>query len=350
MLAAVIPETAHAVRLRLTVPQAQRALFSFRAGQFVTLRAMVEGVDLRRSYSICTAPQAYADTGVFEVGVKRVEGGVFSTWAQHLKAGEVLQVLPPDGRFTLAPGAQQVLAVAAGSGITPILAMLSERLASDAQVQFTLLYGNRSAASTLFLEALQALKNRYPARLTLHAVLSRQMSDIALHNGRLDAAKVHDFMSGPLKTRQFDYALVCGPHDLIDVCERVLPTYQVHKVLAERFGSPQALQSIKPIRHDDACAGSSLAQLTIVYSGQQHPVAWTGATPLLLDAGLAAGLDLPYACKGGVCCTCRAKVLEGSVSMDKNHTLEADEIAAGFVLTCQCRPTSARVTVSFDER
>ncbi len=349
-LAAVIPETAHAVRLRFTVPTELRATFVFQAGQFVTLRATVNGLDIRRSYSICTTPQSYAELGSFEVGVKHVVGGVFSAWAQQLSAGQALQVMPPDGRFTLSKTAKNVLAIAAGSGITPLLAMMGERLASDPQVHFTLLYGNRSVASTLFLESLQALKNRYSARLSLHHVLSRQLSDIALHNGRLDAAKLNAFLSGALKPLQFDTALVCGPNELIDLCEGMLPSYKVGKVLSERFGTPHAAPQGVVLGGDGTPEYEPLAELTIVYSGQQHAVTWNTANPLLLDAGLAAGLDLPYACKGGVCCTCRAKVLEGSVVMDKNHTLELDELAAGFVLTCQCRPTSERVVVSFDER
>ena len=349
-LVAVLPETAHAVRLRFAVPLPLRPEFAFEAGQFVTLRAVVAGQDLRRSYSICSTPQSYAASGQFEVGVKRVEGGIFSPWAQTLLAGQRLQVLPPDGRFVLPRDAKNVLLIAAGSGVTPLLAMLGERLVSDADAQFTLLYGNRNVASALFLESLQALKNRYPSRLSVHHVLSRQLSDIALHNGRLDADKLHAFMNGPLQSRQFDVALVCGPNDLIDVCEQLLPSFPVAKVLAERFGTPHAAPPALQQGQAGALHDAALASLTVVASGQQHRVEWTQSTPYLLDAGLAAGLDLPYACKGGVCCTCRAKVLEGSVHMDKNHTLEPNEVAAGFVLTCQCRPTSERVVVSFDER
>ena len=237
-LAAVLPETAHAVRLRIAIPAALRGAFVFQAGQFLTLRASIEGSDLRRSYSICSTPAQLAADGTIDVGIKRVAGGVFSSWAQGLKAGDTLLVLPPDGRFTLPKNSKRTLLIAAGSGITPILSILAHTLATDPAHTFTLLYGNRNSQSTLFLEDIYALKNRYPTRLDLHAVMSRQTSDIALHNGRLDAAKLMAFMSGPLAGLHFEYALVCGPNDLIDVCEGVFPGKSVGKVLSERFGTP----------------------------------------------------------------------------------------------------------------
>jgi ring-1,2-phenylacetyl-CoA epoxidase subunit PaaE len=347
-LAAVLPETAHAVRLRFTVPAELTSAFAFKAGQFLTLRAVVNGVDMRRSYSICSAPAQLAQQGTVEVGVKAVAGGAFSPWAQTLKAGDTLQVLPPEGRFTMPAQAKQVLLIAAGSGITPLLSVMADTLANNSSTQFTLLYGNRNTASTLFLEDIYALKNRYATRLDVHPVMSRQSSDIALHNGRIDAAKLMSFLGGPLKGIAFDHAMVCGPNDLIDVCEGMLPSQGIGKVHAERFGSPNPVAGGYELGGDGQV--EPIAKLTIVTGGLSHPVPWLGTTPLLLDAGLAAGLDLPYACKGGVCCTCRAKVVEGAVTMDKNYTLEADEVAAGFVLTCQCRPASEVVVVSYDER
>ncbi len=348
ILADVIPETSHAVRLRFTVPADLRTTFAFKAGQFLTLRAVVNGVDMRRSYSICSAPAQLQTQGTVDVGVKAVAGGVFSPWVQTLKAGDTLQVLPPEGRFTVPVDAKHVLLIAAGSGITPLLSIMADSLSNDSNSQFTLLYGNRNTASTLFLEDIYALKNRYPTRLDLHPVMSRQSSDIALHNGRLDAAKLYSFLNGPLKGIAFDHAMVCGPNDLIDVCEGMLPSQGVGKVHAERFGSPNPVAGGYELGGDGQI--EPIAKLTIVSGGLSHSVPWLGTTPLLLDAGLAAGLDLPYACKGGVCCTCRAKVIEGAVTMDKNYTLEADEVAAGFVLTCQCRPASEGVVVSYDER
>jgi ring-1,2-phenylacetyl-CoA epoxidase subunit PaaE len=365
-LAAVLPETAHAVRLRLAVPADLRSAFAFTAGQFLTLRARVGGVgdadavDLRRSYSICSTPAQLAAQGTVDVGVKAVAGGEFSPFLQTLRAGDTLQVLPPEGRFVLPKrsvdasekAAEHSLCIAAGSGITPLLAMMGERLASDPQARFTLLYGNRNTASALFLEDLYALKNRYRERLDMHLVMSRQHSDIALHNGRLDAAKLMSFLNGPLKGIAFVQALVCGPNDLIDICEGMLPSMGIATVRSERFGTAPALNSGTAYALGSGTAGMAepLAQLTIIAGGLEHAVPWTSATPLLLDAGLDAGLDLPYACKGGVCCTCRAKVLSGTVTMDKNYTLEPDEVAAGFVLTCQCRPSSDAVVVSYDER
>jgi ring-1,2-phenylacetyl-CoA epoxidase subunit PaaE len=352
-LAAIIPETAYAVRLRLTIPTELTSAFAFTAGQFLTLRATADGKDLRRSYSICSTPAQLAVQGTIEVGVKAVMGGAFSPFLQTLQAGDTLCVLPPEGKFTLPEAAAHSLCIAAGSGITPLLAMMGERLMNDAQARFTLLYGNRNTASTLFLEDLYALKNRYRERLDMHMVMSRQLSDIPLHNGRLDAAKLMAYLNGPLKGIAFAQALVCGPNDLIDICEGMLPSFGVPKIHSERFGTPlpQAGAGGYTLGSGSAGVAEPLAQLTIITGGLQHAVPWTSATPLLLDAGLEAGLDLPYACKGGVCCTCRAKVIEGTVAMDKNYTLEADEVAAGFVLTCQCRPTSeVVVVVSYDER
>jgi ring-1,2-phenylacetyl-CoA epoxidase subunit PaaE len=355
-LAAVIPETAHAVRLRFAIPVELAKTFTFTAGQFLTLRATVDGKELRRSYSICSTPTQLAAQGTVEVGVKAVAGGAFSPFLQTLKVGDTLQVLPPEGRFILPVVAAEnetshSLCIAAGSGITPLLSMMGDRLANEPQSRFTLLYGNRNTASTLFLEDLYALKNRYRERLDFHTVMSRQLSDIPLHNGRLDAAKLMAYLNGPLKGIGFTQALVCGPNDLIDICEGMLPSFGIAKVLSERFGTPLPQAGAGTgLGSGTAGMAEPLAQLTIVTGGLQHSVPWTSATPLLLDAGLDAGLDLPYACKGGVCCTCRAKVMEGSVAMDKNYTLEADEVAAGFVLTCQCRPTSEVVVVSYDER
>jgi ring-1,2-phenylacetyl-CoA epoxidase subunit PaaE len=355
-LAAVSAETAHAVRLRFAIPTELAHTFAFTAGQFLTLRATVAGKDLRRSYSICSTPAQLAAHGTIEVGVKALVGGAFSPFLQTLKAGDALQVLPPEGRFTLPLAAAEnetshSLCIAAGSGITPLLSMIADRLANDPQARFTLLYGNRNTASTLFLEELYALKNRYRERLDLHTVMSRQLSDIPLHNGRLDAAKLMAFLNGPLKGIKFTQALVCGPNDLIDICEGMLPSFGIAEVLSERFGTPLPQAGAGAgLGSGTAGMAEPLAQLTIITGGLQHSVPWTSATPLLLDAGLDAGLDLPYACKGGVCCTCRAKLVEGTVAMDKNYTLEADEVAAGFVLTCQCRPTSEVVVVSFDER
>ena len=351
-LAAVIPETAYAVRLRFAVPLALRGTFAFKAGQFLTLRANVGGVDVRRSYSICSPPAQLQTLGTVDVGVKAVAGGVFSPWLQTQRLGDTLDVLPPQGRFSVPPAAKRVLLIAAGSGITPLLSILAHSLQSDANTQFTLLYGNRNTASTLFLEDLLALKNRYPTRFDMHCVMSRQASDIALHNGRIDAAKLMAFLNGLLKGIVFEHAMVCGPNDLIDVCEGMLPSQGISQVHAERFGSPNPVAGGYQAGYELGGDGQiePIAQLTIVSGGVSHTVPWLGNTPLLLDAGLAAGLDLPYACKGGVCCTCRAKVIEGAVTMDRNYTLEADEVAAGYVLTCQCRPASEAVVVSYDER
>ena len=355
------PEAAGAAVLAFQVPQALRGDFDFRPGQFLTLRAMLEGREERRSYSICSAHQRYVQQGEIEIGIKPVEGGRFSRWAvQTLRPGDTVEVMPPDGRFTpRVAGARHRVGFAAGSGITPLLSIIATTLAAETQSCFTLVYGNQRVGTIMFSEALQDLKDRYPARLALIHLLSRQPQETALLNGRIDEAKVDALLRTLLPAESIDEAFLCGPEGMIDATRRALLAAGVapERVHAERFHSgsasaPPATRQATPRAGPSApTADASLrvTQLQVVLDGKTHSLA-LGPQDHVLDAALDAGLDLPYSCKGGVCCTCRARVLEGRVTMDRNYTLEQWEIDAGFVLTCQSRPLTATLVVSYDER
>ena len=353
----VAPETAEAVVVTLAVPEALRARFAFQPGQFLTLRARIGDQEVRRSYSLCSTPAWLAARGELQVGIKAVAGGAFSTWAaQHLQAGDMLDVMPPDGRFTPRaplPAGQPSHRVgfAAGSGITPMLSIVAHTLAADPQAHFTLVYGNRLLASVMFHERLQDLKDRYPARLALVHVLSRQSQEIALFNGRIDGDKVRTLLDGLLPPQDIAEAFVCGPEGMIEAVEQALRAAGVapERIHSERFAASGAVVPAPAPPDAQPHASTAAVALSVVLDGKTHTLGMA-ADGLVLDTALAAGLDLPYSCKGGVCCTCRARVLEGEVRMDRNYTLEAWEMAKGFVLTCQARPLTPRVVVSYDER
>ncbi len=344
-VSAVRPEGEDALVVTFDVPAGEAATFRFEPGQYLTVRAAVNGIELRRSYSICAAPGE-----ALRVGVRRVPGGAFSTWLhQTLRPGNVLDVMEPQGRFgaALARRPRHVLAVAGGSGITPILSILKSLLACDAQAQATLLYGNRSAASTMFKEELEDLKNRHLTRLTLHPVFSREVVDSPLNAGRLDAAKLATFLrlSGPV-----DEAFVCGPHALNDEVEAALRASGLApaRIHVERFGIPPT--AADATLHAPQEGDATTARITIVRDGLSRELAFRSGDESILAAAGRAGLDVPYSCRSGVCATCRAKLLEGRVRMDRNFALEQADLDAGFVLTCQAHPMTDRVVVSFDER
>jgi ring-1,2-phenylacetyl-CoA epoxidase subunit PaaE len=356
---AQVRQEAGAACVQLAVPPELRDTFAFTQGQYLTLAAEVGGQPLRRSYSICSPVHEYLGTGRLEVGIKAVAGGAFSPWAcEHLRPGNAVQVMPPQGRFftpLAASQAKHYLAFAAGSGITPLLSIIATTLATEPRSRFTLVYGNRNVASILFSEALEDLKDRYLGRFNLIHVLSRQHQEVALFNGRIDAAKVQALMEGPLQHERFDDTFICGPNDMIDAVEAALvargvDTAHIH---TERFGTPLPAGASKSSTPSVAgplpLAQGAAAQLTVVLDGKSYALPLAAGQPVL-DAALGAGLDLPYSCKGGVCCTCRAKLVAGTVEMARNFTLEDWEVKQGFVLTCQAHATSPEVVVSFDER
>ncbi|BCH20640.1 1,2-phenylacetyl-CoA epoxidase subunit PaaE [Mesorhizobium sp. L-8-3] len=347
-IADVRRETEDAVSIAFTVPRELAGAYRFHSGQYLTLRATVDGEDLRRSYSICSGP----DEGELRVAVKRVEDGVFSGWINdNLKAGDEIDVMTPTGRFGLgdAAGDGRIhVAFAAGSGITPILSILRGVLAAEPNSRFFLYYGNRSTRDMLFRTELEELKDRFLGRLSVFHVLSQEEQDLPILNGRLDGEKVRILLSAQLPAAAVDHAFVCGPATMIEDIEAALKDVGLapEKIHVERFvsvhgGRPQ----VRPKVAAEAPA-AHVAALTVDGKRRDVPVA-EGET--ILDAALRAGMDLPFACKGGMCSTCRAKVLDGAVEMDVNYSLEPWEIEAGFVLTCQSHPKTPRVAVDFDQ-
>lgn len=353
-VARVSPESDGAVAITLAVPPAEREAFRFEPGQFLTLRALIDGQDVRRSYSISCPRERLDSAGELEVGVRAVDGGLFSNWAAaQLKAGDTLGVLPPDGRFTVKrPRALHRVGFAAGSGITPILSIIASTLAEQPQSKFTLVYGNRRMASVMFNEALQDLKDRYPDRLTLIHILSRQAQEVPLLEGRIDADKVRALIDTLLPVQSMDEVFICGPEGMIESTEAALLGAGVpaERIRTERFttatpaGANGAARTPTAKRERDG-----EVELTVMLDGRPH-VMRMGRGEHVLDVALDAGLDLPWSCRGGVCCTCRAKVVEGEVTMDRNFTLEPWEMDQGFVLSCQARPQTSKLVVSYDER
>jgi ring-1,2-phenylacetyl-CoA epoxidase subunit PaaE len=352
------PEAAGSVAVSLHIPPELRDTFAFEPGQFLTLRTSIGGQDVRRSYSISSPRSLLTQQGELTLGIRPVEGGVFSNWAAtDLQAGDTLRVMPPDGRFTVhKPRAIHRVGFAAGSGITPILSIMASTLEESPDSKFTLVYGNRRMASVMFNEALQDLKDRYPGRLTLIHVLSRQAQEVPLLEGRIDGDKVRAIIAALLPVGSMDEVFICGPDAMIEATQQALLEAGVRpdRVHTERFTSP-TLEALPADQRQAAVLGHPAVRtdgevaLTVVLDGKPHQLRM-GKDEHVLDVALNAGLDLPWSCRGGVCCTCPAKDLEGAVTMDKNFTLEPWETDKGFVLSCQARPTTDRLVVSYDER
>ena len=347
----VQPDTDEAVIVSFEVPSELQDTFHFTQGQYLTLRSDVGGQDLRRSYSIC----AGLDDGCLRVGVRKVPDGVFSNWVhQGLRAGDTLEVMPPQGRFfvPLDPRAERhYLGVAGGSGITPILSIMKTVLAREPKSRFTLIYSNRRPASTMFKEEIEDLKNRYLTRLSLHHVFTQEHVDAPLYAGRLTKEQLAQFFGTLIDPRCIDHAFVCGPFQMNDEVEAALreaglPEDRIH---VERFGAPLPTPA-DAMKHEARPEDADGARVTIIRDGLSRELVFRKNDPSILDAAACAGMDVPFSCKSGVCSTCRAKVLEGQVRMDRNFALDKAEVAAGFVLTCQAHPLTDHVVISFDER
>jgi ring-1,2-phenylacetyl-CoA epoxidase subunit PaaE len=352
----VSPEAADSVAITFDVPAALREAFSFEPGQYLTLRADVEGKDVRRTYSISSARSRLAKTGEIEVGIRPVEGGVFSNWAtKNIQAGNSLQVMSPQGGFVVKKQrAIHRVGFAAGSGITPILSIASTTLEEQPDSKFTLVYGNRRMDRVMFNEALQDLKDRYADRFTMVHILSRQAQEVDLLQGRIDADKVRALVDSLLPAKSMDEVFICGPESMIAATQTALLAAGVPegRIYQEHFTTTAEVaakvQADSDAGHAQTLQGKSI-KLSVVLDGKRHELT-LGADEHVLDAALNAGLDLPYSCKGGVCSTCRCKVLEGEVVMDRNFALDADLVKQGFTLSCQTRATSGSVVVSFDDR
>ena len=352
----ISPEAAGAVAITVDIPQTERERFAFEPGQYLTLRTTIDGQDVRRNYSISSQRSRLAKAGELEVGIRPVDGGLFSNWAAtSLKAGDTLQVMPPEGRFVVKKKrALHRVGFAAGSGITPILSIVASTLEEQPDSKFTLIYGNRRMSTVMFNEALQDLKDRYRDRFTMIHILSRQAQEVDLLQGRIDEAKVHELIHTLLPVGSMDEVFICGPDAMISATEAALLQAGVaqDRIHTERFTTnmPAGAHPVGTAnRAETEASAAKDIMLTLVLDGKEHEIA-IGPDEHILDAGLNAGLDLPFSCKAGVCCTCSAKVLEGEVTMDKNFTLEEDEVKHGFVLTCQSRAVTKRLRVSYDER
>jgi ring-1,2-phenylacetyl-CoA epoxidase subunit PaaE len=347
----VQPDTDEAFIVSFDVPKELKDTFAFTHGQYLTLRTTVGGEDLRRSYSIC----AGVDDPCLRVGVRRLPGGAFSSWvAQNLKPGDQLDVMPPQGRFhvPLDPEAERhYLGVAGGSGITPILSIMKTVLAREPKSTFTLIYSNRRPATTMFKEELEDLKNRYLTRLSLHHVFTQEHVDAPLYQGRLTREKLQQFFSTLIDAQHIAHAFVCGPYQMNDEVEAALREAGVaeDRIHIERFGAPLPDQGQAKV-HEAKPEDADNARVVIVRDGLKREIVFHKTDPSILDAAASAGMDVPFSCKSGVCSTCRAKVLEGKVRMDRNFALDKNEVEQGFVLTCQSHPLTERVVVSFDER
>ena len=340
-------ETPDAVSLIFDVPPELGPDYAFAPGQYLTLRTLIDGEDVRRSYSICSAPS----DGELRVAVKRIDNGLFSSWVhQELTAGDKLEVMTPTGRFgQIAPaeGGRVFVGFAAGSGITPLLSILRHTLATEKDSRFFLFYGSRSVDEMMFRPELEELKDRYLGRLSVFHVLSREAQDVSILNGHIDAEKVRLLLTKMLPAAAIDHAFICGPAAMIDNVEGALRELDVapEKIHVERFvsaqgGRPRPAPVIAP-------EAPSAHVISLIVDGKRREIP-AAEGEAILDAALRAGVDLPFACKGGMCSTCRAKIVEGTATMDVNFSLEPWELDSGFVLTCQARPTSARVTVDFD--
>ena len=340
-------ESPDAVSMTFAIPRELADDYGFVPGQYLTLRTTVDGEEIRRSYSICSGP----DDGELRIAVKKVDGGAFSSWVtDELKAGDELDVMTPTGRFGVAPtpGAARVyVGFAAGSGITPIISIAKGVLAREPNSRFFLFYGNRSTSGMMFLEALEELKDRFLQRFSLFPVISGEEQDIPILHGRLDGDKVRVLLRSLVPAASVDHVFICGPsgmsEDVEATCREIgIAEDRIHieRFVSEFGGRPRAKKVVAA-----GAPPKAIAALTIDGKRREVPVA-EGES--ILDAALRAGMDLPFACKGGMCSTCRAKLVEGKAEMEVNYSLEPWELKAGFILTCQARPCSDKVVVDYD--
>jgi ring-1,2-phenylacetyl-CoA epoxidase subunit PaaE len=344
----VSPLTDDSVVVAFDVPPELEKTFDYVPGQHVTVRKIIDDVDVRRSYSIC----APAGSGKLRVGIKKLPGGVFSSYAtEQLKAGDVLDVMSPVGEFTIdidPDEPRKAVAIAAGSGITPVLSLISSSLEQEPQATWTLLFGNRTANSVMFLDELEGLKDRFHPRFQLFHILSREGSDVPLLSGRIDAEKIRTVHDRLLGSAEVDEWYLCGPYEMVmdaheALTELGVDAWRVHDELF--FAGPLDTTALPP----EPPAGEGSVALTVILDGRAVETRMTPETSIL-DAALRVRSELPFSCKGGMCATCKGRIEEGQVHMDKNYALVDSEVDAGFVLTCQAHPTTDEVVVRYDHR
>jgi ring-1,2-phenylacetyl-CoA epoxidase subunit PaaE len=347
----VRPETRNAVSLAFDVPEDLADKFHYQQGQHLIVRTKLDGEEVRRSYSICRS----VDDQELRIAVKQVPGGRFSTFAnEQLKPGQTLEVMPPQGHFSIDLDPERegnYLAVAAGSGITPILSIVKTTLETEPKSEVTLFYGNKATSSTMFRDELQDLKNEYMSRLNLVYIFTREEQDIDLYNGRIDHEKCDRLFDHWINAKELTAAFICGPQLMTETVRDSLLNHGMEKskIHFELFtpagGKPQPRKDRDPAHVDP----QSISEVTVIADGRSLTFPLVRDTKSILDAGNEEGADLPYSCKAGVCSTCRAKVVEGEVEMDQNFALEDYEVEAGYVLSCQCYPISDKVVLDYDE-
>lgn len=344
-------ETADSVSVAFELTANLQDFYKFRPGQYVTLRTKINGEDVRRSYSICSSPF----DGELRVAIKKVDGGLFSTYANSdLKIGDVLDVMTPIGNFTIdfVEGRErQYVAVAAGSGITPVMSLIKTALITEPNSKFILIYGNRNSASVIFKDEIEDLKDTYMNRLEVHHVLSREDQGSDLMKGRIDESKVLNFAEKFFDLDKTEAFFLCGPEEIIHATDSALTKLGVEKskIHFELFTSHTDKVDHSKERVIESEGSDVLSSVTVILDGDETHMDLTAKGKTILDSALDAGADVPFACKGAVCCTCRAKVLEGTAEMEMNYALTDEEVEEGYILTCQSHPTSERVVVSFDE-
>ncbi len=344
----ITKETHDCISIAFTIPEALKQDYSYLPGQHLTLRTTIGGEEIRRSYSICSAPHEPS----LRVAIKRVPGGRFSNFANDtLKPGDTLSVMTPSGKFfsptQLSQAKAELVAFAAGSGITPIISILKHVLATAPESTCTLFYANRSPDSIIFLETLEDLKNTYLSRFSLYHILSRTSSDSPLFSGRLNAEKCRLFSKALFNPATTDAFYLCGPYEMVNMIRSSLSGNGAlpQAIHTELFAAPDDLNTGPYTRPAETPAST---QISLTADGRSISFPMSDTAQSILDAALAAGAKLPFACKGGVCCTCKARLTEGQVAMHRNYGLEPDEIAAGLILTCQAFPLTETVSIDFD--
>src|ERR1700730_8541125 len=335
------------------VPSALRDAFAFHAGQYVTVRRMIDGREERRTYSIVTAPGC----GVLKLGIRLQPGGRMSgELGSNLRAGDLLDVGAPMGRFRTSISAERehaYVAFAAGSGITPVLSLATDILAREPRSRFTLIYGNRSISRTMFLEETLALKNRYIDRFAAHFVMSREPHQTEWLNGRIDRPTVRELVRHMPEVSSADEYLICGPGDMVDEVRNAIKTLNGNAAIRfERFasGTPQPMVPVAKGHGAAPVAQPILATVSVVMDGRRRSFPMAQSDASVLDAAERAGLELPFSCRSGICATCRARITDGAAVMTHNIALEPWETDAGFVLCCQARPTTATLDISYDHK
>lgn len=342
-------ETPDCVSIAFDVPASLQNEFVFEQGQNITIKKEIDGEEIRRSYSICSAPFEKE----LRVAVKKVEGGKFSTYANSkLKAGEVLDILPPTGKFNTklqTTNHKQYLAFAAGSGITPVISIIKTTLQTEPASSFTLVFGNRGRHSIIFFEELEGLKNKYLNRFNFINILSREKTDAPINSGRIDSNKLTE-LAKLIDYKGTDEFFICGPEEMIFCVKEFLEASGIEqkKIHFELFTTPGQKESVAGSRELAVKSSGPSSKITVKLDGRSFDFDLGFNSENILDAALKQGADLPFACKGGVCCTCKAKLLEGEVEMDVNWGLEHEEVKQGFILTCQSHPITEKVVVDFD--